>query len=123
MISDYAANAFLDAILSATSFAVNTPYASLHSDNPGGTGANEATGGSYGRENVTGLFNSASSRATDNDTAIPITAPAGTWTHFGIWDASSSGNFIIGGRITSGPHTTTDGQQIEFAIGDMDFFL
>lgn len=91
-------------------------YVSLHSADPGTTGANEATGGSYARQACSGKFGAASGGLKQNSGAITFAnMPAGTWTHFGIFDAVSGGNFIWGGAL-SASKTTGAGDAVNFAI-------
>lgn len=101
MRSTYLNNAELNT-LRATAFSVTTVYASLHIGNPGITGANEVTGGSYARQAVT--FGAAASSAMSNSAALNFTGMpavvAGTpMTHMGLWDASTAGNFLWAGPI------------------------
>ena len=50
-ISNYLENKLLDAVFNATAFNVTgDPYISLHTADPGETGASEVTGGSYARQ-------------------------------------------------------------------------
>src|SRR4030065_166963 len=85
---------------------LSSDYVSLHSGDPGTTGASEAVGGSYARQSCSGKWGGASGGQKVNSGAITWAGmPAGTWTHFGVWDALSSGNFIWGGTITT-PKTT-----------------
>jgi hypothetical protein len=77
-------------------------WISLHTADPGTTGASEATGGSpaYTREQTTW-----SADTTDDGvragTQVTIDLPAGTYTHFGVWTAETGGTFVGGGAITS----------------------
>lgn len=77
-------------------------YISLHTADPGTTGASEASGGSpaYARQATTW-----SADATDDGvrtgTEVTIDLPAGTYTHFGLWSAATAGTFVGGGTITS----------------------
>lgn len=77
-------------------------WISLHTADPGTTGASEATGGSpaYAREQTTW-----SADTTDDGiragTQVTIDLPAGTYTHFGLWSAETGGTFVGGGAITS----------------------
>ena len=88
--------------LDNVSFAVATLYLSLHNGNPGITGANELTGGSYARQLVSLAAASGGSIANDvalNFTSLPA-VPAGTpLTHMGLWSASSAGTFYWAGPI------------------------
>lgn len=88
-------------------------WISLHTGDPSTTGANEATGGSpaYARQQTTW-----SADSTDDGvragTQVTIDVPAGTYTHFGLWSASTSGTFVGGGTITS----TTLGAQGQIKV-------
>ncbi len=90
-------------------------YASLHTGDPGTTGASEVTGGSpaYARKAIT--WNAAASGNLDNNANPTFDVPASTTvTHFGLWSASSGGTFYAGGDITDevfagqGTYTLTD---------------
>lgn len=78
----------------AAEYASLGDYISLHTDNPSTTGANEATGGSpaYARKQTT--WSAGGSDGVYTGSQVTIDVPAGTYTHVGIFDASSSGNFI-----------------------------
>lgn len=86
-------------------------YISLHTADPSTTGANEATGGSpaYARQATTW-----SADTTDDGvragTEVTIDAPAGTYTHFGLWSASTSGTFVGGGALSSSVTLGAQGQ-------------
>jgi len=88
-------NTMLDAIPAA-----GTLHVSLHTADPGSTGANESTGGSpaYARQAAPFDAAAAGSRALTADETFDV--PASTITHFGIWDAATVGNFIGSGDIT-----------------------
>lgn len=104
-------------------------YVSLHTADPtdAGTGT-EVSGGSYARvqrdpldANWTGA--SSTSGLTDNAAAITFPSPTANWgvvTHFAIWDASTSGNMICYGSLTT-PKTINNGDAApSFATGDLD---
>lgn len=102
------ANAILNAIGDMTLHGAT--YISLHTGDPGTSGASEVTGGSYARVQVnaqggaTPRWNSAASAAMTNDGTIPFPEGGGdaSVTHFGLWDAATNGNFIRGGALDSG---------------------
>lgn len=98
--SDYTVHGILDAIFNATAFNLaGNPYISLHTGDPGTTGANEVAGGSYARVQVP--FNAAASRSVKNTSSFSFTSmPAATITHIGVWSALSGGNFIAGGPLS-----------------------
>ena len=77
------------AALAGTYIGLGT-WISLHTSNPGTTGANEATGGSpaYARKQTT--WGSAST-GTSTGSEVVIDAQAGTYTHVCLWAASSGG--------------------------------
>lgn len=83
-------------------------YASLHDNVPNDSGSNEISGGSpaYARKSVT--FNTAASGSMTVSNSPVFDVPAGkTIYYMGLWDASTSGNFlgfqpINGGTIRLG---------------------
>ena len=124
--STYMANELLDHMLrNSAAPTVATVYISLHTGDPGSTGASETTYTGYGRVAVASGFSVAASKTTDNDSAITfgeMTAGPATMTHVGIWDAVTSGNFMIGGALTSSVAVGVGGIP-EFAAGDLDVTL
>lgn len=76
-------------------------YVSLHTADPGTTGASEATGGSpaYARKPVT--FTAGSSDGTVSGTAVVFDVPAGTYTHIGLFDSVTAGTFRGGQALGS----------------------
>jgi len=95
-------------------------YVSLHTADPGTTGASEATGGSpaYARKAITWgtpAFSSGTETVTSAAT-ITFDVPAGTYAYFGLWDALA-GNYLMGGTCTS---QTFSGQgQYQIASGQL----
>lgn len=76
---------------------------SLHTADPGTTGANEVVGGSYTRELVSFP---ASVSGSSTATGATHDVPAGTTvTHFGRWTASTAGTFFCGGALPNGGDT------------------
>lgn len=77
-------------------------YVSLHTADPGTSGASEVTGGSpaYARQGCT--WNAASAGSMALSAAETFDVPAGTTvTHFGVWSASSTGTFYGGGALSA----------------------
>ncbi len=119
-MSDYLENKLVDHIFRAQSFsAPATLYVALFtaapSDSGGGT---EVSGGSYARVSVTSALanwagtqsagsttaSSGTGGATSNNGAITFPSPTANWgtvTHFGIFDAASSGNLLFHGALTA----------------------
>lgn len=102
-LSTTAANGVLDALFNGTAWnpmSSGDPYISLHTGDPGTTGANEVTGGSYARQRP--AFNAAASGSVKNTSAVNFTLmPTATVTYIGVWTASSGGTFMIGGALSS----------------------
>jgi hypothetical protein len=121
-ISDYAANKMLDHMLGTTSWTMPANvYLALFTTNPtsAGTGT-EVSGGSYARKSIS--FDSAASRTTDNSGKITFAAATASWgtvTHWGTFDALTSGNLINFGQLTTS-RTVASGDTVELAIGDLD---
>lgn len=87
-------------------------FISLHTADPGTTGASEVAGGGYGRVSG-GVFNQSGSNPTtaSNAATIEFAVATGSWgtvTHFGVWSASSGGTYLGGWALTSSKAYTTD---------------
>jgi hypothetical protein len=76
-------------------------WISLHSADPGTTGANEATGGSpaYARKQTT--WTGGTSDGSVSGSAVAIDVPAGTYSHIGVWSAATSGTFVGGAALSA----------------------
>lgn len=77
------------------------PYASLHTADPGTTGASEVTGGSpaYARKAITWAAAAAGSKTLTGTATFDV--PGGTTiTHGGTWSAVSAGTFRGGGALS-----------------------
>ena len=113
--STYLRNKILDAVVNATSFSVAQVYVSLHTGDPGATGASEVAGGSYIRKAAS--FGAASGGSAALDAAVEFSGmPSCTVTHVGFWDAESSGNFLQGGALTA-QKVVAAGDTFRFAVG------
>lgn len=88
-------NTGLDAIFTVGDFA------SLHTADPGTTGASEASGGSpaYARKSITWSAAASGSKASSNSPVFDV--PAGTYGWFGVWSAVSGGTFKGGGALSA----------------------
>lgn len=101
-LSAFLANALLDHYLGGRPYAQPSPHVSLHTADPGLTGANEVSGGSYARQKPT--FAAPANKAKALSADVLFTGmPAVTVTHVGMWDAASSGNFLQGAPLASSP--------------------
>ncbi len=120
-MSDYLENKLVDHLFRAQSFsAPATLYVALFTSAPSDSGGGtQVSGGNYARASVTsslanwaGTQSAGSTTAssgtggqTSNNGAITFNAPSGanwgTVTHFGIFDAASSGNLLFHGALTA----------------------
>lgn len=103
-LANWAENAALDWLLGgATPTRPTTRYLALHTADPteaGSTG--ELVGNGYARQAIT--FGAASSGSAANTSTHTFTASGGNWgsvTHCSIWDASTGGNCIYKGALTT----------------------
>lgn len=100
-------------------------FVSLHTADPGDTGANEVSGGNYSRvqrdpsdANWTAPDNTGG--VTANASAITFPAPTGNWgtvTHVGIWDAATGGNFLASGPLATPKTVNANDAAPSFAAG------
>jgi len=117
--SNYLENKVIDHFLGTSSTsAPSNVYMGLFTSNP--TDANsgtEVSGNGYSRQVIT--FNAASSGSATNSSAETFTASGGNWgtiTHFGIFDASTSGNLLYHGALTD-DKVIEDGDSLVVATG------
>lgn len=118
---------FKNGILDGTTSIADIDLASLHTDYPGTTGANEVAGGSpaYAQQAIT--WNAASGGSKDNDANPVFDVPASTTVYWlGLWDgATYRGCMPLGGGalkgfqgedstdvLTADNHGFTDGQTV-----------
>jgi hypothetical protein len=121
-MSNYLENEILDHILGTGSYTmpsavyVGLSTGSFGDDNSG----TELSGSGYAR--VAATFNAAASGTADNASAIQFAAATGSWgsvSHFGIFDAASSGNLLIHGAFTTAK-TIESGDILKIDAGDLD---
>lgn len=129
-LNSYGKNTFLDGVMGS-----GTP-ATLHfalvtaAPNDASTGStiSEPSGGSYARVAVTNNttnFPAASSGTSRNATSITFPTATGSWgtcTHVVALDASSGGNIIFWGTLTSSK-TITSGQTASFSINALSLTM
>ena len=108
-------------------------FFSFHSADPVDTGANEVTATylsgrtSYTASSFSAIATSGINRRIANSAILNMgttiaASPVGGITHLGIWDASTSGNFLWAIRLENSSGTATplvfaNGNSIQFAIG------
>lgn len=120
MLSSYLVTKLRDKILRDIDFTVTTPYVSLHTASPATTGANEITagseGGSYARQPCSswGVALPRTNAAVVEWTNTPFIEVS----HFGLWDAVSGGNFLMGGTLMLST-TLGLGEHVRFAAGHL----
>lgn len=100
-LSSYLSHKWLNHVFRNTAF--TTPgtslYASLHTSTPGLAGSNEISGNGYARVQVSTNWVAPTNGVTTNSTEFTFDTPTGnqgTATHYGIWDALTTGNFLYG---------------------------
>lgn len=97
----------------------NWNFISLHTADPGTTGASEVpTNANYSRGAVT--WGTPASSAVSNSGAVSVNIPANTTaTHFGVWSASTGGTYYIGGALSSNVVSGTSPGTVTFAISGL----
>ena len=95
--SDYLENEILDHIFGVGSYTAPSIYVALYTSAPSDSGGGtEVSGNNYARV-LHSSWTTASGGATSNSGAITFPTPSGVWgtvTHFGLFDASTSGNLL-----------------------------
>jgi hypothetical protein len=122
--SDYLENKVLDHFLgTASTSAPATVYLALFTTDPtdAGSGTEVSTSGTaYSRQSI--AFSSASSGSTSNSADVEFSQATGsgfgTVTHFGIFDASTAGNLLFHGALTSSK-TIDAGDVFKIASGNL----
>jgi len=120
-MSDYLELKFLDHFTgTASTSAPSAVYLGLSTaslnDDASGT---ELTGNNYTRKAIT--FASASSGSIASNSAVEFDSATGSWgtvSHWGIWDASSSGNLLFHGAFTASKSIAT-GDILKVASGSL----
>lgn len=136
-LTDYFENKVVDHYFRGTAYAPAGPYyvglmTTACSDSAAGT---EVSGGSYARVSVTkadatwkGTHGSATGASSgtngtiSNAAAITFPAPTANWgtvTHWGIWDASTSGNMLVCAALTTSKTINNGDAAPSFAIDAM----
>ncbi len=99
-LSNYAENAVANAICNNTSFAVAQVYVKLHTGDPGEDGTPNAAGET---DRTAASFGAASGGVCTSDAAVSWSSVSTTetYTYVSFWDASSGGNCLGSGALTS----------------------
>ena len=123
--SDYTENLALEYLLTTETVTRPTAwYIGLHTADvtDAGTGT-EVSGNGYARKAAT--FTVTTDTASNSATITFDAASGGNWgtiTHIGVWDASSSGNLLFHGAVTTSK-TIEDGDTFQISSGNLDITL
>jgi hypothetical protein len=136
-MSNYLENKLVDQLFRGqTAPTTSTLYVALFSAAPNDAGGGtEITGNNYSRVSVTSSLanwagtqstgsttaSSGTGGATSNNAAITFPTPSATWgtvTHFGIFDAASSGNLLFHGALSISK-TINQGDTVSFPAGSL----
>lgn len=105
--ADYWEQKILDMAFKAATFTALSggPYVALFTGTlTGDTPGTEVSGGSYARVQVAAADWTRTASSIANNATITFPSPTGNWgtvTHFGIFDASTSGNALYYGDLTT----------------------
>jgi hypothetical protein len=81
-----------------TGIKTNATFISLHTADPGTTGASEVVGGTYARVATTWPANPTNGSITGSAATINVPA-ATTITHWGLWTTGTAGTVYYGGTL------------------------
>jgi len=121
-MSDYLENEILDHILRNAAYTpASTVYIGLSTGSfADGNSGTELSGSGYTRKSI--AFDAASGGTTDNTSAIDFPTATGSWgavSHWGLFDAASSGNLLIHGAFSASKAVAT-GDILRIAAGELD---
>lgn len=124
-ISNYLENALINATLRNTAYtSASSVYVALFTSDPTDAGSGtEVSGGSYVRQAA--AFGAPSNGASTTTADIQFPQATGDWgtvSHFGIYDASSSGNLLYHGALTASK-TIETGDVFKIASGSLTVTL
>ena len=122
-MSDYLELKMLDHVLGTAAYTYpSQTYIGLSTGSfaDAGTGSSEISGNSYARVAIN--FDAASGGTTDNSAVVDFPTATGSWgtiSHYGLFDASSSGNLLIHGAF-SASKAIASGDILRIAAGELD---
>ena len=125
--SDYLENKVLDHVLGNTTYTpAATLYLGLWTADDGleaGTVTSEVSGGSYTRQAI--AFSAASSGSASNSATVTFTTATANWgtiTHVAVMDASTGGNVLFHGSVTTSK-TIESGDTFQVSSGNLTISL
>lgn len=114
------ANAWLNTLRNVSAV-YSAVYLSLHTADPGETGANEVSGGSYTRQQIP-LANAASNKTLSSSADVTFNnMPAVTVTHVGVWTGTGSGATLLWTGALTQSRTLQSGDALVFPAGNIQF--
>lgn len=127
--TNYLENKILDGVLGGPAFSLPSSVwvclsTAVYSETATGSSMSEVSGGSYARVEVTNNdtnFPAAASGSKSNGTAVQFPTATGSWgtvRSFYIVDASSGGNCLYGGDLTT-QRSVISGDTVSFAAGSI----
>lgn len=137
-MSDYLENKLIDLIFRGQSYTAPVLYVGLLTAAPTDAGGGtEVTGNAYARVKAAAgasqaltdwkstqndnVASTGTTGTTTNTNAVNFATPTGSWglvTHFGIYDALTSGNLLFWGALTQSK-TINTGDTVSFAAGQL----
>jgi hypothetical protein len=98
---------------------LTTVFVSLHTTDPGDTGAAEIAGNAYARTAATFTDTGANPTTASNSAIVSFptaTAGWGTIAYFGLWSAATSGNYQGSGQLDVS-RIVNAGDKVQFLTG------
>lgn len=106
-----------------TALGASGGFISLHSADPGITGASELSGNGYARQAVT--WNAATGQHITNSAPVSFGPASADWTaatYVGLWTLASGGAFVAGAALDA-PVTVPNLGEASFASANLEFSL
>lgn len=103
-----------------------TTYLSLHTANPGSTGASELQGNAYARVAVAASDWTITNNTATNKNLLSFPTPTGNWgdpTYLALWDAASAGNLLFTQELARDVDAPVSGAGVTVPAGDLDITL
>lgn len=126
--SDYAEGKVLDHVFNKAPFTQPTLYLAISTANPTDVGSPvtaEPSGNGYLRVAASSSSWARTGNVMENDAELAFPEATGSWgtlTHFALYDASSGGNMIIHGALTTAKAIAAN-ETLRFPAGNLTFTL